>query len=176
MGYQAKGYSGSITSVYRAVAHFPAREATVTRADLPKKGHTPLSALRAMWLIVKPQEELSERKQKMRAALLEHHPQGRKVHPLVERFVHMVKHRQPEQLDEWLKDAKESNLPPMVQLAAGLQRDYQAVKAGLSMEWSNGQVEGQINRLKLIKRQAYGRAKLDLLKKRVFFKPVRQAA
>jgi hypothetical protein len=47
-------------------------------------------------------------------------PQARKVHPLVERFVHMVKNRQSEQLDEWLKDAKESNLPPMVQLAAGL--------------------------------------------------------
>lgn len=172
----AKGYTGSITSVYRAVAHFPARAATVTEADMPKKGQTPLSALRAMWLLVKPKEELSERKQKMRAALLEHHPQAQKVCLLAGRFIQMVKHRQHEQPDEWLKDAKESRFSPIVQLAAGLQRDYQAVKAGLSMEWSNGQVEGQINRLKLIKRQAYGRAKLDLLKKRVFFKPVRQAA
>ncbi len=50
--------------------------------------------------------------------------------------------------------------------AKGLQADKAAVRAALSLEWSNGQVEGQINRLKLIKRQMYGRAKFDLLRQR----------
>ena len=79
----------------------------------------------------------------------------------------MVKDRQAMQLDQWLVDAKASEIPQLKQFAVGLESDYYAVKAGLSLEWSNGQVEGQINRLKLIKRQAYGRAKLDLLKKPV---------
>src|SRR5262249_32352449 len=51
--------------------------------------------------------------------------------------------------------------------ATGFQQDYAAVAAALAYEWSNGQVEGQVNKLKLIKRQMYGRAKLDLLKVRL---------
>lgn len=51
--------------------------------------------------------------------------------------------------------------------AAGIHRDYEAVKAALTLNWSNGQVEGQVNRLKLLKRETYGRAKFDLLRKRV---------
>ncbi len=88
----------------------------------------------------------------------------------------MVRDRQSEKLNQWIADAKNSSIAQLKQFARGLERDYEAVKAGLSLQWSNGQVEGQINRLKLIKRQAYGRAKLDLLKKRVFYKPARQAA
>jgi transposase len=48
-----------------------------------------------------------------------------------------------------------------------LKRDYDAVKAGLTLEWSNGQTEGQVHRLKLLKRQMYGRGRFDLLRKRV---------
>ena len=55
--------------------------------------------------------------------------------------------------------------------ARHLRRDYDAVRAGLSLPWSNGQVEGQIHRLKLIKRQMYGRANFDLLRKRVLYAP-----
>ena len=54
--------------------------------------------------------------------------------------------------------------------ANGLRSDLAAVRNALSMPWSNGQVEGQINRLKFIKRQMYGRAKLDLLRKRVLYR------
>ena len=57
--------------------------------------------------------------------------------------------------------------PRISSFANGLQRDLTAVSAGLSLPWSNGQVEGQINRLKLIKRSMYGRASFDLLRHRV---------
>ena len=59
----------------------------------------------------------------------------------------MAKERKNEQLDEWINPAKESGMAQLKQLASGLQRDYEAVKAGLPLEWSNGQVEGQITRL-----------------------------
>jgi len=60
-------------------------------------------------------------------------------------------------------------VPEMRRFAAGIRQDYAAVAAALQYAWSNGQVEGQINRLKLIKRQMYGRAKLDVLKARLLY-------
>jgi len=54
-----------------------------------------------------------------------------------------------------------------MRLANGIRRDYAAVKTGVTLEWSNGPTEGHINRLKQVKRQMYGRAKLDLLKLRL---------
>jgi transposase len=61
----------------------------------------------------------------------------------------------------------QSRLKEFESFARGLSKDYEAVKNALRYEWSNGQLEGQVNRLKLIKRQMYGRAKFDLLKARV---------
>lgn len=61
----------------------------------------------------------------------------------------------------------EGELPDLRTFAERLQRDREAVLGAMTEEWSDGQVEGQITRLKLIKRQMYGRAKLDLLRKRV---------
>ena len=57
----------------------------------------------------------------------------------------------------------------MKNFASGLQQDYDAVKAAVSLKWSNGQVEGQVNRLKTIKRQMYGRVSFQLLRRRVLF-------
>ena len=68
---------------------------------------------------------------------------------------------------EWQKTAARTLLAPFVQQ---LQREQTSVQAALTHPWSNGQVEGQVHRLKLIKRQMFGRAKFDLLKKRVLYK------
>ena len=77
------------------------------------------------------------------------------------RFAQFVRQRQPEQLDPWLEKALYSQLSPL-----RLREDYSAVKAGVTLPWSNGQTEGQINRLKMLKRQMYGRADLELLSRR----------
>jgi transposase len=66
-----------------------------------------------------------------------------------------------------LERAATSGLAAFRRFANGLRDDYQAVKAGLSLRWSTGPVEGQINRLKMLKRQMYGRANIDLLRQRV---------
>jgi transposase len=67
----------------------------------------------------------------------------------------------------WLTRAHASGIPELKSFVAGIQRDRAAVTAALTLPFSTGQVEGQINRLKLIKRSGYGRAKLDLLRQRV---------
>lgn len=82
-------------------------------------------------------------------------------------FFAIVRERKANELRAWLMTALKSQLPEFVKFANGIMQDLQAVKAALMYEWSQGQVEGQVNRLKLLKRQMYGRAKLDLLRARV---------
>jgi transposase len=83
---------------------------------------------------------------------------------LVDRFHAMIRRRKPEELDPWIAAAKESSL---ASFATGIASDRDAVRAALVQPWSNGQTEGQITKLKLVKRQMYGRAKLDLLEARL---------
>ena len=82
-------------------------------------------------------------------------------------FIAMVKTRDYQAFDQWLADAQRSGVGELKSFAAGLERDGAAVRAALRLPYSNGQVEGQVNRLKLIKRMAYGRASFDVLRQRV---------
>ena len=83
---------------------------------------------------------------------------------LAQRFGAMVRTRSMDALTLWLADAEKGDLRGF---AAGLRQDEQAVRAALLLPWSSGQVEGQVSRLKLVKRQGYGRAGLDLLRARL---------
>jgi len=79
----------------------------------------------------------------------------------------MVRERTGEQLSAWLASTKASHLQAFDSFVTGVQQDQDAVLAGLTLPWSNGPLEGHVNRLKLIKRSMYGRADFDLLKQRV---------
>ncbi|MFA0839107.1 transposase [Streptomyces rochei] len=87
---------------------------------------------------------------------------------LVARFAEMlVNLRGEEKLAVWVTDAENSTHPELRGFAAGLRKDWDAVMTGLSLHWNSGPVEGHVNRVKMLKRQMYGRAKPDLLRKRV---------
>src|SRR5258708_40052833 len=88
---------------------------------------------------------------------------------LAEGFLHMVRERTGEHLDAWLAAVQASHLEAFESFVTGVQHDKDAVLAGLTLPWSNGPLEGNVNRLKLIKRSMYGRAELDLLKLRVLY-------
>lgn len=79
-------------------------------------------------------------------------------------FQSMIRSKTVRKLDEWLEAAKDSLVGSF---AGGVEKDLDAVRNAIISPWSNGQTEGQITRLKLIKRQMYGRAKLDLLQARL---------
>ena len=83
----------------------------------------------------------------------------------------MVREMKAYELDEWLAKAEKSAIGEFKRFARSLLSDYHAVKAALIYTWSNGPVEGHINRVKLIKRQMYGRAGFDLLRRRVIGMP-----
>ncbi|MFJ8026042.1 transposase [Streptomyces sp. NPDC096311] len=82
-------------------------------------------------------------------------------------FAAMLHDRRGDLLPGWMDCVLTDDLPALHSLVAGLRRDQDAVVAGLSSSWSSGQVEGQVTRIKLIKRKGYGRANLDLLRKRI---------
>ncbi|WP_370155871.1 ISL3 family transposase [Streptacidiphilus sp. EB129] len=87
---------------------------------------------------------------------------------LIARFASMlVNRRGSEELERWTSDAEASRLPELRGFATGLRKDWDAVMAGLTLRWNSGPVEGHVNRIKMLKRQMFGRAKLDLLRKRV---------
>jgi transposase len=83
----------------------------------------------------------------------------------------MIRQRQVERLDDCLTSSDHLAVYQVQTFAQGLRQDYAAVQAALAFNWSNGQTEGQVNRLKFIKRQMYGRAKFDLLRIRVLSPP-----
>ncbi len=76
----------------------------------------------------------------------------------------MIRNKRPEELDPWNTAAKDSLLSSF---ATGIASDREAVRAAFMQPWSNGQIEGQITKLKLVNRQMYGRAKPDLLEARL---------
>jgi transposase len=74
-----------------------------------------------------------------------------------------------QQLDHWMATAKATEIPELTAFVTKLRQDADAVAAALELPYSQGQTEGQINRLKMVKRAMYGRAKFDLLRQRVLY-------
>lgn len=170
---QQQGYQGSYMTVTRYTSHLRKLQRESLN-DLPGRGpvpksvnidRKPLSAQRAAWLILRRPESLSPEEKEILERLCQHPALSASV-SLTQGFLHLVRQRRPEQLDDWLTDALNSSIKAFESFAKGLHEDYDAVKAGVTLEVSNGQVEGQNNRLKMIKRQMFGRAGLDLLARR----------
>jgi transposase len=114
-------------------------------------------------------ETLTSEELAYRTALLTADPAIREAQQCAADFGTMVRTRDHLALAGWLERAESSGQPEIRSFAAGLRRDQPAVEAALSSAWSNGQTEGQVNKLKLLKRQMYGRAKLDLLRMRFLY-------
>jgi transposase len=157
-----QGYRGSDQTVRRYIASW-------RWADPPLPTGTsalqPYSPRHVAWLFMQQLDTLSAEE----AAYLEHlrtDEQVADLYDLAQTFCRMVRDRDVACLDVWLGAASTSSFRDLHGFAVHLQQDHAAVSAALSLPWSNGQTEGQITRLKLLKRQMYGRANLDLLKRR----------
>lgn len=103
--------------------------------------------------------------------ILHHSPVLATMCGAVRRFFAMLRQRQVDDLAGWLQEADTSGIPELAAFAQGVRRDLPAIHAAFTSPWSQGQTEGQITRLKLLKRQMYGRANFDLLRQRVLYRP-----
>lgn len=167
-----QGYKGEEAMVRRYVGRLRERLKELSAKEqikiekLDTAFRTP-SPRGAAWMLLKEEKDLKEDERGFIEQLMRLCPDINKAKDLVQRFQSMIRQREVDDLDGWIEAARASQVKELVGFADGLKKDQEAVRGSLQYEWSNGQVEGQVNRLKLIKRQMYGRAKFDLLKARV---------
>src|SRR5207245_2852050 len=136
----------------------------------------PLTPRRATWLVLRREAKRTEAEAQQLTQLHAQSAEVAEAIDLAQDFTTLVRQRQPEDLDPWLQRATTSAVDAMRRFATGLSEDYAAVKAGVTLRWSTGPVEGHINRLKMLKRQMFGRAHLDLLRHRFLQVPREQEA
>lgn len=171
---KTQGYMGGSTIVYDylkkervqlAELSRPVGSSTGTKqAGGSRKG---IKVRKASWLLMKDYEKLSAEQQALLQGLCERNEEIAKTRTIVESFKQMFREHQLEKWGEWHELVAESKIPELLSFSAGLRRDEAAVKAAIVSDLSNGPTEGAVNRIKNIKRQMYGRAKLPLLRKRV---------
>lgn len=171
-----RGYEGSATHLQRLLAGWrravkqakgPALEHQILEPVRdPETGHA-ISPVIAAALCIKPRGKLTPDQERKVDALKAGSPAFGTMRCLAMRFNGILRGREADPLPAWIDDAIETDLAPILRFARTLNRDFDAVKNAVEMPWSNGQAEGQINRLKTLKRTMYGRAGPDLLRARM---------
>lgn len=173
---RARGYTGAASTVRQFLArwrHRPGgwarcgrrpRSAVPTAAPAPA---CPRSPHRTRWLLLRPDLARDTTEQRYIERVVERCPQIAQARELVLQFLALVRERAAPELGAWLAAAQHSSIVELCGFARGIRRDEAAVRAALSLNWSQGQTEGQVNRLKTLKRQMYGRAAFPLLRQRL---------
>jgi transposase len=152
------------------VRRLPARDPPrAARHALPDEARLApvLSPQQVVWLFLARPDKLTAGNKTTLVHLVQASKTLAAAYALVQSFALMVRERQGDRLDAWIQAAATSGLPDLRGFADGLLRDKAAVRAGLTLVWSQGQTEGQVNRVKMLKRQMFGHAKHDLLRQRV---------
>ncbi len=173
---QRRGYRGCETTVRNFVARLrkklpgmarPPRQARAS-AGVPLAS----SPREIRWLLARREEELEPEERADRTRLLDQSQEAKLLHQLVQAFLQMLRERQADRLDAWMREAHASDIKEMQSFVAGIERDYDAVRAGLHLPWSNGPVEGTVNKIKTHKRLMYGRAGFKLLRQKILHQKV----
>ncbi|MFC6060801.1 ISL3 family transposase, partial [Streptomyces pratens] len=159
---QQLGYPGGELAVQRHLRRYRSG-----RGHAPVAGPRPASVREVTsWIMTHPEHLRDEDADRLHR-LRERDPELDRLTGHVRRFAAMMTGRHGDRLENWIADAEQDTLAPLASFARNLRRDFDAVRNGLSLPHSSGAVEGNINRLKMLKRQMFGRAGLDLLRKRV---------
>jgi transposase len=154
-----RGYKGSESQLRATVGPWRSKRPSALRTNGRTTGFH--------WWVIRPYSQLSDANKQELEAILEVNPALAQGHRLKESFRRILAQHDVKAFDTWLQAATRSGLEPFGALAQSFSHDYEAIKLALITPWSTGQCEGQICRVKLIKRLGYGRAKLDLLRQRV---------
>ena len=165
---RALGYEGSRQRVTSLVASWRKTGGRVPTGSGPQR----VAPKHAAILTAQPPDKFTPEQQKLFDRLTECCPDLLPLRKIALAFRDVFATADAAALLGWIQDIKRSRFGPLVRFAYGLQKDIVAVTAAVETEWSNGQTEGQINRLKAIKRQMYGRAGFAYLRARVLPSPV----
>ncbi len=160
------GYTGTERTVYR---HLETLKQAEVNVPINLERIQKFAATVAVWLFVREPKTLNEMEQADLAAFCEANTALKRAYDLVQDFFTMVHKLQGHRLDAWLAQVASSDLPELESFARGIEKDKAAVHLGLTRSTNNAQVEGQVTKLKLIKRTMYGRASFSLLRQRVLY-------
>jgi transposase len=166
---QVQGYTGGRSTLAKFIATLGVPGTTYFRATAAprQKRAKPPSPRQAAMLLARRPEKLKPAEKQLLAKLNECCPEIPILYDLTQGFATVFRDKQSNILQTWIDQARRTGLPEIGRFCDGLRRDEKAVNAAVTLPWSNGQVEGQIHRLKLVKRQMYDRAKFNLLRRRV---------
>ncbi len=169
---RARGFTGGYTTVsdyLRAWRATAGRHAASPRraAGPPPPATTIYSARQTLWLLLRPSADLTPDEHAYLTRLTRTCPLVTLAQALVQDFRTLMREHDVDGLYAWLHGTQACPIPELCRVATGMWLDRQAIEAAVTLEWSNGQVEGQVNRLKVLKKGMYGRAKIDLLRQRV---------
>jgi transposase len=169
-----RGYTGCQSGLRKVLTEWRTELPPKRRQGNPRKprlfsekGQRRLSSRSASFLMILPPEKLTAKEQQQIDHICQASSDLCTVYLLSQEFVTLLKERQGQALDSWLTRAKACHIPQLTSFVNGIRRDYAAVHAACSLPWSNGVTEGNVNRLKFLKRQMFGRAHLDLLRIKV---------
>lgn len=163
---QARGWHGSVQAVERYVRPFRAMTAAP-----PPGPVVPKTRQITRWLLTRP-ATLTEDERAQLASIQDACPHLNALAAHVRSFAEiMTRRRGQQELEGWLTAAEADDQPELHSFANGIRRDQHAVTAGLTLPYSSAAVEGNVTRIKMIKRQMYGRAGFALLRKRVILHP-----
>lgn len=162
--HQRKKPAKSTPSQYRT-AEYQAKRAELLEERLQRAP----SATLLSFLLLRETDSLNEDEVRVLNQVKAASSEAAQAYELTQRFMAMIHKASNEQLVDWMRQVKESKLVELQNFALGLGRDHAVVENALSIEYSNGQVEGQVNLLKLKKRAMFGRASFELLRKRVLY-------
>lgn len=160
---QEQGYKGRYGSVY----HWLTVRSGSTRRPHARRSKPKVRRRDWQKYLNQPPTVLTGEEQTLVEQVCAHTPEVETVYTLVQQFGRLIREQQRDELDTWLAATLKSGIDELIRFARGIQTDYAGVAAALEHPFSNGPVEGHVNRLKAIKRQMFGRAKFPLLRKRV---------
>lgn len=163
---QEQGFQGSRSTLSQYIADLRRLRRTGGEPSPRFRHVSPRSAAK---ILTKPRDKVDDEDRPYLKRLLSNVEGTVVVRNLAISFYELMKQSDEGRLNEWLAEAKDCGVRELQRFARGIQKDYSAIAAGIAEPWSNGQVEGQINRLKTLKRQMYGRAGFELLRARVLY-------
>jgi transposase len=161
-----QGYAGNLRLV-RAFLQ-PLREQHRKPEEIvPPSSIEQFSAHNAVWLFIRDPKKFTAQQQEQLAFIRESLASAETAYGLVQDFLTMVHNREGERLDAWIEAVQASQISELQRFVTGILKDKEAVVAGLTLAYSNGPVEAQVQKLKVVKRSMFGRAKLPLLRQRL---------
>jgi len=168
---KVQGYPGAEATLRHFLQKWRAAEEVEIRAQAAIKSSAPgraPSIRQIKWLLFGQKKRSSQPWEELfLQELCRQSPEIKTTGELVREFHRLMTMRQLEGFKRWLEKARASRIGELIWFANGIEQDRAPVEKAFESQWSQGQTEGQVNRLKLIKRQMYGRANFDLLRARV---------